>query len=128
MNEELNAEIAAHIIGRSTKQVPLSVWFEDDRVRIYLRAGKQFNIDPANPCMTYVIVVSNVAIKQPELMHTGIYQNLVDSMIAVAREHGYTQFQVENTISPQMVAFTKKMGMTEKPCPHGGPPSHWLYL
>lgn len=124
----MNDEIKEMLIKRAEGLRPESKWFYGEKLQIYIRAGKQFTYDKDNPGFVLAVTVSNVEITDSAFLRKGIYQGVVDQMIADAKELGYTQFQVENTLSPQMHGFVNKMKMKVKPSPYGSLPSHWLDL
>ena len=114
----MNERLKDFIIAQSSAAYGRSAWFEEDpRIKVYIRAGKSGSYTRQRQCLA--ICVANVTVADQHLRQ-GIFTALAMGLMQLGRSKGYTEFQIENASTDDMIGWCKKHELLVKPQDHGG--------
>lgn len=82
-----------------------SVWFDFDNIQVYVRAGMLSSYADGRKLLG--VCVANVNVDDSH-RRQGLFSKFVNDLLVVARSKGYTEFQIENVISPEMFSYCTK--------------------
>ena len=91
-----------------------SVWLEDKIMKVYLRAGRMISYQRQE--VVYALCISNITVFQ---QRTGVFTNFVHWLRGEGKALGYTELQIENAITPEMISWCKKNKWVVKESPYG---------
>lgn len=92
------------IEAQKNSECTRSLWFEEEKYRIYLRAG-DYHFNPIGiPRFHRAIGIANIVIAE-EHRGTGVFTELVKKLTAHAIKHGYTFLRIEGIHSEKLRAW-----------------------
>ncbi len=118
--------LEAFLLRQADSCIATSMWLNFGKIDVYLRAGKLVSYRGLNRLLG--VCISNVSVHEG-FRRQGIFSNFVSCLTELSRNLGYTEFQIEVVVSPEMLAYCKKHNMNRKQYAFGDiSPSFWLPL
>ena len=124
----MNQKLVNFIKSQATdpNSYPRSLWFEESRLKVYLRAGKTYSYNQDGNLLL-ALTVSNVEVEE-KFRRQGVFTNFVMGIIQLGVSNGYTELQMENVITLEMVAYCQKHEMQVKKSPYNSVDSYYMSI
>lgn len=107
-------QIRQFIESQRAARIVRSVWFEDDNIKVYLRAG-EYHVDPETREWKYAVGVSNVYVIRQADQGKGYFKELMVNIERWAKEYGYDVMRVEEVRNVKLQNWLSKHGYTFDP-------------
>lgn len=124
-NSAMNSKLKAFVLRQASSNYPSALWFEDDQYNIYVRAGKAASYGKQETLMA--ITIANITVQHDHQRH-GVMRGLVRELKALGGELGFGELQIENAITPEMIAFCEKNDFIKSTARYSGPPCYFISL
>lgn len=105
--------LAEFIAAQKGEEFPRSKWFNDKKINVYVRVGRVYSYTGSG--VVQGITIANVTAHK---LREGIFTEFVNGLIALSKQHGYAEIQIENAITEGMLAWCQKFNLKEKRAAH----------